>query len=206
VVTLGFLSILKGLLITITYGERVTGMPKGFELAQMRPLENVSLPLFADFFQQLTMPVFFMVILMIIAALWMRYAGMGRAIYAVGGNAQAARLSGISQHRVIMTVFVLNGMIVGISSVLLATQYTVIQTTVPPIELTIITATVVGGVSILGGTGTVVGPVIAAVLLNTITKSLVFLDISPFWTKAIQGVLILVTVLADLLRRSRQSQ
>jgi ribose/xylose/arabinose/galactoside ABC-type transport system permease subunit len=206
VVTLGFLSILKGLLITITYGERVTGMPDGYELAQMRPLENVSPPFFADFIQQLTMPVFIMVILMIIAALWMRYAGMGRAIYAVGGNAQAARLSGISQHRVIMTVFVLNGMIVGISSVLLATQYTVIQTTVPPIELTIITAAVVGGVSILGGTGTVVGPVIAAVLLNTITKSLVFLDISPFWTKAIQGMLILITVLADLLRRSRQSQ
>lgn len=205
VVTLGFLSILKGLLIIATNGERVTGMPDDYGLAQKQPLANVSLPVFEDFFQQLTMPVYMMIVLVILAALWMRYSAWGRAIYAVGGNAEAARLSGISKHRVIMMTFILNGLFVGMSAVLLATQFRVIQTTVPPIELTIITATVVGGVSILGGTGTVVGPIIAAVLLNTITKALVFLDISPFWTKAIQGVLILVTVLADLLRRSRQS-
>jgi len=205
VVTLGFLSILKGLLITVTNGERVTDMPDGYGLAQMRPLENVSLPIFGDFFQMLTMPVYFMVILTIIAAIWMRYSATGRAIYAVGGNAEAARLSGISAQRTVMTAFILNGVFVGIASVLYATQLRVIQTTVPPIELVVITATVVGGVSILGGTGTVVGPMLAAILLNTITKSLVFLGISPFWTKAIQGLLILVTVLADLLRRSRQS-
>lgn len=205
VVTLGFLSILKGLLITVTNGERVTGMPDSYGLAQERPLENIPLPIFEDFFHQLTTPVFLMIILMIIAAFWMRYSAQGRAIYAVGGNDEAARLSGISKTRVIMMTFILNGLFVGVSSVMLATQFRVIQTTVPPLELTIITATVVGGVSILGGTGTVVGPIIAAVLLNTITKALVFLDISPFWTKAIQGVLILVTVLADLLRRSRQS-
>ncbi len=205
VVTLGFLSILKGLLIIVTKGERVTGMPDAYGLAQQRPLENVSLPVFEDFFQGLTMPVYIMVVLMVLAALWMRYSARGRAIYAVGGNAEAARLSGISEQRIVMTAFVLNGMFVGVASILLATQFRVIQTTVPPIELTIITATVVGGVSILGGTGTVVGPVIAAILINTITKALVFLNISPFWTKAIQGLLILVTVLVDLLRRSRQS-
>lgn len=205
VVTLGFASILKGLLITITNGERVTGMPDGYGLAQIKPLENVPLPIFEDFFHQLTMPVYAMFVLVIIAALWMRYNPTGRALYAVGGNAEAARLSGISEHRTIMIAFILNGVFVGIASILFSTQFRIIQTTVPPIELTIITATVVGGVSILGGTGTVVGPMLAAILLMTITKSLVFLDISPFWTKAIQGVLILVTVLADLVRRTRQS-
>jgi len=205
VVTLGFLSILKGLLIIVTNGERVTGMPDSYGLAQERPLENVSLPVFEEFFQGLTMPVYIMFVLMIIAALWLRYSARGRAIYAVGGNAEAARLSGISEHRTVMTAFILNGLFVGVASVLLATQFRVIQTTVPPVEITIITVTVVGGVSILGGTGTVVGPVIAAILLTAITKALVFLDISPFWTKAIQGFLILVTVLVDLLRRSRQT-
>ena len=205
VVTLGFLSILKGFLIIVSGGARVTDMPDGFGLAQMRPLENVSLPIFSDFFQMITMPVFFMVILTILAAIWMRYSPAGRAIYAVGGNREAARLSGISEHRTVMMAFILNGVFVGIASVLYGTQFRVIQTTVPPIELTIITAAVVGGVSILGGTGTVIGPMLASILLITITKSLVFLDISPFWTKAIQGLLILVTVLVDLLRRSRQS-
>ncbi|RPI99453.1 MAG: ABC transporter permease, partial [Chloroflexi bacterium] len=134
-----------------------------------------------------------------------RYSPTGRAIYAVGGNAEAARLSGISEHRIVMTAFILNGVFVGIAAVLNATQFSVIQVTLPPIELLIITSAVVGGVSILGGTGTVIGAMLAAILLNTITKSLVFLDISPFWTRSIQGVLILITVLADLLRRRRQS-
>jgi len=205
VVTLGFLSILKGGLIIVTNGQRVTGMPDGYALAQQRPLETVPLPLFEDFLHQLTMPVYFMVVLTILAALWMRYSATGRAIYAVGGNAEAARLSGISEHRIVMSVFIINGIFVGIASILLATQLRIIQTTVPPIELTIITATVVGGVSILGGTGTVIGATLAAILLIAITKALVFLDISPFWTKAILGILILATVLADLFRRARQS-
>lgn len=205
VVTLGFLSILKGLLIMISGGARISGMPDGYALAQMRPLENVPLPIFEDFFHALTMPVFLMVILTLTAALWMRYSPTGRAIYAVGGNAEAARLSGISEHRILMTAFILNGVFVGIASVLNATQFSVIQVTLPPIELLIITSVVVGGVSILGGSGTVIGAMLAAILLNTITKSLVFLDISPFWTRSIQGVLILITVLADLLRRRRQS-
>jgi ribose/xylose/arabinose/galactoside ABC-type transport system permease subunit len=205
VVTLGFLSILKGVLIMASGGARITGMPDGYALAQIRPLENVPLPIFEDFFHTLTMPVFFMIILTLMAALWMRYSATGRALYAVGGNAEAARLSGLSEHRIVMTAFILNGMFVGVAAVLNATQFSVIQVTLPPIELLIITAAVVGGVSILGGTGTVIGAMLAAILLNTITKALVFLDISPFWTRAIQGVLILITVLADLLRRRRQS-
>ncbi len=205
VVTLGFLSILKGILIIVSGGARITGMPDGYALAQMRPLEDVPLPIFEDFFHTLTMPVFFMIILTVLAAIWMRYSPTGRAIYAVGGNAEAARLSGISEHRIVMTAFILNGVFVGIAAVLNATQFSVIQVTLPPIELLIITSAVVGGVSILGGSGTVIGAMLAAILLNTITKSLVFLDISPFWTRSIQGVLILITVLADLLRRRRQS-
>ena len=205
VVTLGFLSILKGLLIIISEGVRITDMPDGYALAQIRPLENIPIPFFADFFHTLTMPVFFMLVLVVLAALWMRYSPTGRAIYAVGGNAEAARLSGISEHRIVMTAFILNGLFVGVASILYATQFSLIQVTLPPIELLIITATVVGGVSILGGTGTAIGAMLAAILLNTITKGLVFLDISPFWTRAIQGVLILITVLVDLYRRHRQS-
>ncbi|HEX3049914.1 MAG TPA: ABC transporter permease [Aggregatilineaceae bacterium] len=205
VVSLGFMSILKGILIIVSEGERITGMPDGYALAQRHPLEKVPLPIFEDFFHGLTMPIFFMFGLIILVALWMRYSATGRALYAVGGNAEAARLSGISEHRILMLTFILNGFFVGIASVLYATQFSVIQVTLPPIEMTIITAVVVGGVSILGGTGTVIGAMLAAILLNTITKALVFVDISPFWMRAIQGVLILITVLADLLRRQRQS-
>jgi ribose/xylose/arabinose/galactoside ABC-type transport system permease subunit len=151
------------------------------------------------------MPIYFMVLLTAVAALWMRYSTTGRSIYAVGGNAEAARLSGISSKRTIMTVFIIHGVFVGIASVLFATQLSVIQSTVPPnLELTIITASVVGGVSILGGVGTVIGSTLAAILLAAIGSSLIFINVSPYWLRAVQGVLILLTVLADLWRRSQQ--
>jgi len=194
VVTLGMLSILKGGLISVTGGAWISNLPEGYALAQMRPLG-------------VPMPIWFMVLLTVAAALWMRYTATGRAIYAVGGNAEAARVSGISRRRTIMIVFLIHGVFVGIASVLFATQLSVIQSTVPPnLELTIITAAVVGGVSILGGTGTVVGATLAAILLAAIGSSLIFVSISPYWLRAVQGVLILATVLADLMRRRRQAR
>lgn len=192
VVSLGMLSILKGGLISVTAGAWITDLPEGYGLAQMRPLG-------------IPMPIYFMVVLTIGAAFWMRYSVAGRSIYAVGGNAEAARLSGISSKRTIMMVFIIHGVFVGIASVLFATQLSVIQSTVPPnLELTIITASVVGGVSILGGVGTVVGSTLAAILLAAIGSSLIFINMSPYWLRAVQGVLILLTVLADLWRRRSQ--
>ena len=192
IVTLGMLSILKGGLLIFTNAEWITGMPAEYALSQQRPLG-------------IPMGIFIMLVLTLIAALWLRNSATGRAIYAVGGNAEAARLSGISERRTIMTVFIINGVFVGIASVMFATQLQVIQATVPPnLELVIITASVVGGVSILGGTGTVIGSTLAAILLNTIRSAMVFINVSPFWLQAVQGVLILVTVLVDILRRRRQ--
>jgi ribose/xylose/arabinose/galactoside ABC-type transport system permease subunit len=194
VVTLGMLSILKGGLISVTGGAWIGNLPQGYHLAQMRPLG-------------VPMPVWFMLVLTALAALWMRYSATGRAIYAVGGNPEAARLSGISERRTIVTVFLVHGLFVGIAAVLFATQLSVIQSTVPPnLELSIITAAVVGGVSILGGTGTVVGSTLAAVLLAAIGSSLIFVSVSPYWLRAVQGGLILLTVLADLARRRRQAR
>ena len=192
VVTLGMLSILKGGLIMATGGAWIGNLPQGYALAQMEPLG-------------IAMPIWFMLVLTAGAAFWMRYSGLGRSIYAVGGNGEAARLAGISRRRVVVQTFVLHGFFVGIASVLFATQLSVIQSTVPPsLELTIITASVVGGVSILGGIGSVVGSTLAAILLAAIASSLIFLNVSPYWIRAVQGVLILVTVLADLWRRRRQ--
>ncbi|HUL05481.1 MAG TPA: ABC transporter permease [Candidatus Acidoferrum sp.] len=193
VVTLGMLSILKGGLISATGGKWISNLPDGYHLAQN---ELLGVPL----------PIYFMVVLTAAAALWMRYSAAGRAIYAVGGNAEAARLSGISRERTLMMVFGIHGIFVGIAAILFATQLSIIQSTVPPnLELSIITASVVGGVSILGGTGTVIGSTLAAVLIAAIGSSLIFVGISPYWLRAVQGTLILLTVLADLMRRRRRA-
>jgi ribose/xylose/arabinose/galactoside ABC-type transport system permease subunit len=187
------LSILKGGLISVTGGKWISDLPEGYHLAQN---ELLGAPL----------PIYFMVGLTAAAALWMRYSAAGRAIYAVGGNAEAARLSGISRERTLMMVFAIHGLFVGIAAILFATQLSIIQSTVPPnLELSIITASVVGGVSILGGTGTVIGSTLAAVLIAAIGSSLIFIGISPYWLRAVQGTLILLTVLADLMRRRRRA-
>jgi len=193
VVTLGMLSILKGGLISVTGGRWITDLPQSFHLADI------------ELFGILPMPVLIMVAATILAALWMRYSASGRAIFATGGNAEAARLCGVSPRRTVVMVFALHGLFAGIAALLFATQLKVIQSTVPPnLELTVITAAVVGGVSILGGVGTVVGSTLAAVLIAEIASALVFINVSPYWIHAVQGGLILVTVVADILRRQRR--
>jgi ribose/xylose/arabinose/galactoside ABC-type transport system permease subunit len=193
VVTLGMLSILKGILILWAQGERVVDMPPEYFLAQMKPLG-------------IPMPVYFMIALTIVAALWMRYSVTGRSFYAVGGNKEAARLSGLSEPTIIIQAFTLNGLFAGIASVLYATQLQTIQATPQPnVELLIISSAVVGGVSILGGVGTVIGATLAAIFLNVIRSAMIFINVSAFWLQAVQGILILLTVLADLFRRRRQA-
>jgi ribose/xylose/arabinose/galactoside ABC-type transport system permease subunit len=194
VVTLGMLSILKGGLISITGGKWITDLPEGFHLADRQV------------FGVLPTPVLIMILATVLAALWMRYSPRGRAIYATGGNAEAARLCGVSPQRAIIMVFALHGLFAGLASLVYATQLHVIQSTTPSgLELTVITASVVGGVSILGGVGTVVGSTLAAILIAEITSALVFIDVSPYWTDAVRGVLILATVIADILRRQRRA-
>lgn len=192
VVTLGMLSILQGGLISVTGGQWITNLPHGYDIAH-RTVAGVP------------MPVFLMLVLTAGAAWWLRNTAPGRSIYAVGGNAEAARLCGIPYRQTVLMTFAAHGLFVGIASVLYATQLGVIQSTVPPtLVLSIITASVVGGVSILGGTGTVVGSTLAAILIAAIGSSLIFVGISPYWLRAVQGLLILVTVLADILRRRRR--
>lgn len=193
VVTLGMLSILKGGLISVTGGKWITDLPESFHLADI------------ELFGILPMPVLLMTVATALAAIWMRYSARGRSIYATGGNPEAARLCGISPQRTVVMVFAIHGFFAGVAALLFATQLKVIQSTVPPnLELTVITAAVVGGVSILGGVGTVVGSTLAAVLIAEIASALVFINVSPYWIHAVQGAMILATVVADILRRRRR--
>ncbi|MEO8683270.1 MAG: ABC transporter permease [Devosia sp.] len=189
VVTLGAMSILRGGLITATGGSWISDLPPEFFLAQRQVLG-------------LPVPLVTMVVLTILAALWMKYSAFGRSIYAVGGNAEAAIATGLSVERRVVAVFMLHGVFAGIAAILFATQLTVIQSTVPPnLELTVITAAVIGGVSILGGSGTVVGSTLAAVLFAAIGSAMIFVNVSAYWLRAVIGLLILITVLADVLQR-----
>jgi ribose/xylose/arabinose/galactoside ABC-type transport system permease subunit len=192
VVTLGMLSILRGGLVFVTGGAWINNIPPAFQLAQARWLG-------------LPATIWFMVVLTILAFLWMKNTAFGRSLYAIGGNADAARAAGIPVERRIVQVFMIHGAFAGIATMLFATQLRVIQSTVPPnLELTIITASVIGGVSILGGTGTVIGSTLAAILFAAIGSAMIFVNVSAYWLRAVIGFLILVTVLVDMARRNRE--
>jgi len=192
VVTLGMLSILRGGLVSVTGGTWINNLPAEFLLAQQRILG-------------VPVPVWFMIVLTIGAFLWMRYSAFGRSLYAIGGNAEAARAAGIPIERRTVQVFMIHGAFAGLATILFATQLKIIQSTVPPnLELTIITAAVIGGVSILGGTGTVIGSTLAAILFSAIGSALIFINVSAYWLRAVIGALILLTVLVDMLRRNRE--
>ncbi|HEY0791606.1 MAG TPA: hypothetical protein VGD78_11130 [Chthoniobacterales bacterium] len=193
VTTLGMASILKGGLILTTGGKWIYGLPPGFAISRLHPF-GVPLPICA------------MVVFGALFSVWLRFFAGGRQLYAVGGNAEAARLSGISERRITIRVFVLNGLLVGIAAILYATNFNAIQANAATgFELTVITAAVIGGVSILGGTGTVVGALLGAILLQTIGSALVFLHIRSEWFQTVQGSLILLTILLDVFRRRQTS-
>ncbi|EPX75726.1 ABC transporter permease [Salipiger mucosus] len=192
VVSLGMMAILQGGLISVTGGAWISDLPPEFLLAKMTVLG-------------FPMPLVWALVLTIAAAAWMKLAPFGRSLYLVGGNAEAARAVGIPVRRRIVQVFMIHGAFAGLATLLFATQLQVIQSTTPPnLELLIITASVIGGVSILGGTGTVIGSSLAAVLFAAIGSALIFVNVSAYWLRAFIGVLILLTVLADVIRRHRE--
>ena len=144
-----------------------------------------------------------LIVLIALAALvsfgWMmRNLGMGRAVYAVGSDAEAARLAGIEPQRVIFGVFVLMGALVGLAALLNAVRFNTVPSNAGiGLELKAVAAVVVGGTAITGGRGTLFGTLIGVALLGTIGTALTFLGINPFWEKAIQGAIILAALVSD---------
>ncbi len=130
---------------------------------------------------------------------WLRNVGAGRAIYAVGSDAEAARLSGIEPRNVVFGVFVVTGALVGLAALLNAVRFAVVPSNAGiGLELKAIAAVVVGGAAITGGRGTLAGTLIGVALLGTIGTGLTFMGINPFWEKAIQGGIILAALVSDV--------
>ncbi len=123
----------------------------------------------------------------------------GRRIYAVGSDAEAARLAGISAPKVVFGVFALMGALTALAAMLNAVRFSEIPgNSGVGLELKAIAAVVVGGAAITGGRGTLIGTLIGVALLGTIGTALTFLGINPFWEKAIQGAIILVALVSDV--------
>jgi rhamnose transport system permease protein len=133
-----------------------------------------------------------------LGAYYLRSYRSGRELYAIGSNPEAARLAGIPVGKRVFTAFAVSGAIAGIAGVLWAAQYgTVDSTAGTSYELTVVTAVVVGGVAIFGGSGSVTGAALGALLLSTINSALYVLGISSFWDQAIAGFLLILAIAID---------
>jgi rhamnose transport system permease protein len=196
IATLGTLSIYRGMVFFYSQGTWINSfeLPKAFKLlSKGTPLGLPNMVIIAIVF---AIAVYF----------FLNYTRTGRDIYAVGGNPEAAQLVGIRRQRIIFLVYLLSGIACGLAAVLWASRFESAQTnTALGFELQTVAASVVGGVSISGGVGTVPGVLLGALLLGIIENSLPLVRISPFWQLALQGLLILIAVVTDsLIMRSAQ--
>jgi rhamnose transport system permease protein len=143
---------------------------------------------------------------MLVALAWaMRHVAAGRYLYAVGSDAEAARLAGIRPQRVTLLVFVFIGALTGLGAMMNLAQSPQVQPlTGNGLELKVIAAVVVGGVAISGGRGNLWGAFAGLLLLACVSPALTHLHVEAYWEKAVQGAIILLAVVADGLR-SRQN-
>ncbi len=136
----------------------------------------------------------------------LRSTRFGRQVYAVGSNPDAAAILGIPSRRVIFVAYAVCGILAGLAGVMWVIEFgTINGTAATGVVLAVIAAVVVGGVNILGGSGTLAGAAIGALFLGFIANALILVGLSQFWLQAIYGVVILLAISSDqLIRRGVQ--
>jgi ribose/xylose/arabinose/galactoside ABC-type transport system permease subunit len=198
IMTLGTLNIARGVTNLVSGGAPVSGLkPEVRYLGQ----KNFDLGIFPP---PAGIPASFFVVILCAAALWffLNRTSTGRHIYAIGGNPQAARVSGIDVNRVLILVYVISGFFAGLAGLLLAGRT---DSGFPNAgigaELDAIAAVIIGGASFFGGRGTVLGVLAGVVIIGLLRNGLNLLNVSVFWQQILIGVVIVLAVYIDVLRR-----
>jgi rhamnose transport system permease protein len=190
VVTLATMVMLREGLRWATEGVWVQDLPAGFQwLGLGQEAGRIAIPLAA--------------LAVFLAFAWgMRHVAAGRAVYATGSDAEAARLAGMRPKRVVFGVFVAMGALTGLAALLTAIQFIDVQTNAGVgLELRVIAAVVVGGTAISGGRGSLFGTLMGVSLLGLVGPALTFLGTQAYWDRALQGLIILLAVSADAFER-----
>jgi ribose transport system permease protein len=190
IVTLGTMTFLRGLAYTITNGQPIVSSDLNF-----KDLGN-------GYLLGIPVPVIAMVAVFLVAWFVLERTRYGRHVYAVGGNAQAARLAGVQVNRIILSVYVVAGICAGLAGVIFAARVISAQPTAGTgYELDAIAAVVLGGTSLVGGRGRIVGTLIGAVILGVLTTGLILLNVQFFSQLLIKGVVIILAVAIDSLKQ-----
>lgn len=190
IVTLATMWLFRGLAYVFTNGQAVTGLPKDFRVLATGKIAGI--------------PYIVLVMIAVYAICYFVLAKttFGRQVYAVGDNKEAARLSGVNVKRVVAAVFVICGLLAALGGVVLSSRLFSGQ----PIagitfELSAIAAVVIGGTSLSGGKGGILGTLVGAIFIATLINGLVLLNTSSFWQQVIMGLVVLIAVGIDQYRK-----
>ncbi|NDJ63070.1 MAG: ABC transporter permease [Chloroflexi bacterium] len=196
VVTLGGLSAFRGAALFFSNGGPISGFDEAFNFwGQGRVINN-----------EVPVPVIIFLGAALVAHIVLRYTRYGRHVYAVGGNEEAARLSGLNTGRIKLSVYVIVGFMAGLGGFVLASRLNSAEAVAGvSYELTVIAAVVIGGTSLFGGEGGVLGTVVGAVLVGVLTNGLVLMNVSSYIQQIIIGVIIVVAVWFDQFIKSRRT-
>ncbi len=190
IVTLGTMGIATGITFILSGGTDVVGLP-----SQLTDIGNTVL------FGIVTFPVLITLVVLIISWIWLKMTRFGQYTYAVGSNEEAARRAGINVNRHLLKVYVLAGLIAGVSGVLLLTRFgTGSPLTGGNAELNAIAAVVIGGTSLFGGRGSLFGTLVGAAIISILITGLVILDVQSYWQMVATGAIIIAAVFVDQLR------
>ncbi len=192
IVTLATMNIAKGLAYVYTGGSPVRVVTKEWQF------------LGAGYIGSTPTPVIILIIVLIITGLIMNKTQIGRHIYAVGGNTQAALFSGINVQKVKFFVHAYSGLMAGLAGVVLASRmYSGQPTAGDGAEMDAIAAVVVGGTSMAGGSGKIGGTIIGGLIIGVLNNGLNLLNVNSFWQYVVKGAVILLAVYLDFLRNKK---
>lgn len=192
IATLGMLSVARGVVYISTNAKAVFGAPDSFRLLGQGVIGPVPIPILA------------VLVVAVVGYVVLSRTRLGRYAYAIGSNPEAARLSGIPIRRYLLSVYVISGALAGFGGMIAASRVNSGQPNYGiGLELDVIAAAVIGGASLFGGQGTVVGTLIGAFLIALIRNGAVLLDVNTFYQQIIIGVVIWIAVFWDQYRRRR---
>ncbi|MDR2631949.1 MAG: ABC transporter permease [Spirochaetaceae bacterium] len=192
IATMGTMYIARGICNVITRGMPVYPLPPAFGM-----LGNGT-------FLRITYSAYIAVAVALVMDYVLRNTTYGRSIYAIGGNQDAARLSGIAVDRIKMSAYVFSSLSATFVGIIMTSRIESGQVTLGTgREMTIIAAVVIGGTSTLGGSGTILGTVIGGLLMSVVENSMVLMRISVYWQSVVIGIIMIVAVLIDVFRKER---
>ena len=192
IVTLASMNITKGIALVLTGGAPIRCMTDAFKFPG------------AGYVGPVPTPVILMVVIFVIAALMINRTQLGRHIYAVGGNVQAARFSGINVQKVKFIVYAYTGLMAGIAGVVIASRlYSGQPTAGDGAEMDAIASVVVGGTSMSGGSGRIGGTLIGVLIIGVLNNGLNLLGVDSNFQYVVKGLVILLAVYIDFLRNKK---